>query len=78
MIAARDGRTEIADLLVRSNADVNVKDNVRIDTIYIVYVYHRLLALYIYTYRYTNIRTLLYIQNTYEYIHISAYRHFHV
>ena len=23
-------------------------------------------------------RTLIYIQNTYEYIHISAYRHFHV
>ena len=48
MMAARNGRTEIADLLVRSNADVNVKDDVRINTIYIVYIYHRLLALYIY------------------------------
>ena len=38
MGAAADGRTEIADLLVRSNADVNVKNNVRINTIYIVYI----------------------------------------
>ena len=37
MKAARYGYTEIADLLVRSNADVNVKDNVRINTIYIIY-----------------------------------------
>ncbi len=66
MGAAEVGHTEIADLLVRSNADVNVKDNVRINTIYIVYIYHRLLALYIYTYRYINMRTLIYIQNTYE------------
>ena len=36
MYAAYHGRTEIADLLVRSNADVNAKDNVRINTIYIV------------------------------------------
>ena len=39
MYAAIGGRTEIADLLVRSNADVNVKDNVRINTIYI-YIYN--------------------------------------
>ena len=39
MYAAKGGYIEIADLLVRSNADVNVKDKVRIDTIYIVYVY---------------------------------------
>ena len=38
MMAAFNGRTEIADLLVRSNADVNVKNNVRINTIYIVYI----------------------------------------
>ena len=38
MWAAREGHTEIADLLVRSNADVNVKDRVRINTIYIVYI----------------------------------------
>ena len=38
MIAADRGRTEIADLLVRSNADVNVKDNVRANTIYFVYI----------------------------------------
>ena len=64
MWAAYNGRTEIADLLVRSNADVNVKDNVRINTIYIVYIYiyiyHRLLALYIHTYRYINIRLYTY------------------
>ena len=60
MYAALKGHTEIADLLVRSNADVNVKENVRINTIYIVYVYHRLLALYIYTYRYINIRLYTY------------------
>ena len=53
--------------MVRSNADVNVKDNVRTNTIYIIYIYHRLLALYIYTYRYINIR--LY---TYE-THMSIY-----
>ena len=51
MCALVNGRTEIADLLVRSNADVNGKNNVRINTIYIVYIYHRLPALYIYTYR---------------------------
>ena len=56
MRAAYDGHIEIADLLVRSNADVNVKDNVRTNTIYIVNIYHRLLALYIHTYRYINIR----------------------
>ena len=44
------GRTEIADLLVRSNADVNVKNKVRINTMYIVYIYHRLLALYSHVY----------------------------
>ena len=38
MLAAMYGRIEIADLLVRSNADVNVKTNVRINTIYIVYI----------------------------------------
>ena len=38
MMEASKGHTEIADLLVRSNADVNVKDNVRINTIYIVYI----------------------------------------
>ena len=72
MLAAEEGHTEIADLLVRSNADVNVKGAVRINTIYIVYIYHRLLALTTY------IRTLIYIQNTYEYIHISAYGYFHL
>ena len=36
--AAIHGYIEIADLLVRSNADVNAKDNVRINTIYIVYI----------------------------------------
>ena len=45
MWAAKGGHTEIADLLARSNADVNVTDKVRINTIYIVYIYHRLLAL---------------------------------
>ena len=35
--AAREGYTEIADLLVRSNADVNVKDTVRINTRYHIY-----------------------------------------
>ena len=39
MKAAYNGHIEIADLLVRSNADVHVKEKVRIDTIYIVYVY---------------------------------------
>ena len=38
MLAAINGHTEIADLLVRSNADVNVKSNVRTNTIYIVYI----------------------------------------
>ena len=37
MYAAGKGHTEIADLLVRSNADVNVKDNVRTNTIYCIY-----------------------------------------
>ena len=60
MCAAMNGRTEIAELLVRSNADVNVKGNVRTNTIYIVYIYHRLLALYIHTYRYINIRLFTY------------------
>ena len=63
MKAAWKGHTEIADLLVRSNANVNVKNNVRKNTIYIVYIYHRLLALYINTYRYINIR--LYTYKTY-------------
>ena len=48
-MCSEGGCTEIADLLVRSNADVNVKTNVRINTIYIVYIYHRLPALYIHT-----------------------------
>ena len=38
MWAAGKGHIEIADLLVRSNADVNVKDNVRTNTIYIAYI----------------------------------------
>ena len=36
MKAAEKGRNEIAELLVRSNADLNVIDKVRINTIYIV------------------------------------------
>ena len=68
MFAARDGRTEIAELLVRSNAYLNVIDNVRINTIYIVYTYHRLLALYICTYRYVNIRLYTYKTHV-SYIH---------
>ena len=36
MWAAWKGHIEIADLLVKNNADVNVKDKVRTNTIYIV------------------------------------------
>ena len=38
MFAAGNGRTEIAELLVKNNADVKVKDKVRINTKYI-YLY---------------------------------------
>ena len=74
MYAAARGHIDIADLLVKSNADVNVKDNVRINTIYIVYIYHRLLALYIHTYRYTNIRLFTYKthMNIYTYAPIDT------
>ena len=38
MMAAVNGHTEIAELLVKNNADVNVKSKVRINTKYI-YLY---------------------------------------
>ena len=52
MYAAGKGHTETADLLVRSNADVNVKDNVRINTIYKYVYYIYVLRSYIYIYIY--------------------------
>ena len=71
--AAIHGRTEMADLLIRSNADVNVKGQVRTNTIYIIYIPQTTSTVHIYVqiYKYT----LIYIQNPYYYIHISAYRY---
>ena len=66
--AAACGYIEIADLLIRSYADVNVKNEVRTNTIYIIYIPQTTSTVHIYVqiYKYT----LIYIQNTYEYIHM--------
>ena len=60
IVAAYEGHIEMADLLIRSNADVNVKNNVRTNTIYIIYIPQTTSTVHIYVKIYINIRLFIY------------------